>query len=1075
MLNVYLGNFHPDLEDALCNRISDLKKDDPLSAIAVIVPSDRIRLRIKTLFAVERGINLIGVHFLTFHSLSLKLYEERYGLIKNLIRDDFFFIEFIRHILKEGVGGADLIRQFSATPEGCTVLWRTLRDLMEARVDPDNIMEAVKEGIFSSEDREKITPLSLLYREFLSRKKIAGISDYYDLPETAERLVPSSAYLGKFKEIIYYGFYDLTQIQYDIFCAVVQHYSATLFFPYVEGMPAFTFAGRFYEAYVQRVVSGSKRVTTPPDAGISRHDSNILFPFGHLSNIISTSGAEDEVITAAKAILRLVEKDDYRFHDIGVVARDIDGYIHLIRRIFGAHQIPFVSGASEPVNRFQVAKAVHLLITMPEGNYRRSDIIDLASSPYCRIGMFCPEGIEPRTDIWDLVTRSIGISKGAGEWGRLDRYVNEGLTLRDNEEDEGGRCVVRGVELAGLRRFVSSLMADFALVPPVSSWSDYTERFNLLIRKYIDMPVFVEEAVASLKDFGLISNEVTLSEFIDALRCRLENQRIPVCDEEIAGVQVLDAMAARGIPFKVLFILGMNEKVFPRNIREDPLLRDSARQAMEMALGYKITEKLYGYEEEKLIFYLLLSSAKDRIYLLYQRTDDAGQIKIPSWYISEIKRGYPVKEDKIPRRMTDKFEASEFFSYHLLTPHELSIRLIIEGADPAPAILKFNLNPILYQHGKKTIIHLEDMAAGLSKFDGLTGRIKGYWEGVIRHGTSPTALEMFARCPFSYYARYLLGLRKFERPETIFELPPVEIGNICHSILKRFYMKGIQGIQNGGIEIDRRLAEEADVVFAEFHAANPVRYPVVWEILQERLLTILKSVIEADLSELSVSGFMPYCFEVDVMGYFNATSLPLPDIEGDAGIKEMHDIPLHGVLDRIDIQPDTGLFRIIDYKFKAGTTAKSEDKNLILSAIRGRRLQPPMYILMAIPYLTNTCGVKNPLPDRVSFYYIAPNWPNSPNSPNSQNSIDGKEMGANRAEFPGDCWQSGLSDIGEKIKATAFLLLRGIRDGLYFIVPDLYCKYCDYSAICRKNHLPSRWRAERDRRVKPYYGVRENT
>jgi ATP-dependent helicase/nuclease subunit B len=301
----------------------------------------------------------------------------------------------------------------------------------------------------------------------------------------------------------------------------------------------------------------------------------------------------------------------------------------------------------------------------------------------------------------------------------------------------------------------------------------------------------------------------------------------------------------------------------------------------------------------------------------------------------------------------------------------------------------------------------------------------------------------------------------------------------------------MKGIQNGCIEIDRRLAEEADVVFAEFQEANPVRYPVVWEILQERLLTILKSVIEADLSELSGSGFMPYCFEVDVTGYFNVgsrvmghgsrpSSLTLdpcpmtlvstpPGSEGEAGLKEMHDIPLHGVLDRIDIQPDTGLFRIIDYKFKAGTTAKSEDKNLILSAIRGRRLQPPMYILMAIPYLGNTYGVKNPLPDRVSFYYIAPNWPNSPNWPNWN---DGKEMGANRAGFPGDCWQS---DLGEKIKATAILLLQGIRDGLYFIIPDLYCKYCDYSAICRKNHLPTRWRAERDKRVKPYYGVRENT
>ena len=32
---------------------------------------------------------------------------------------------------------------------------------------------------------------------------------------------------------------------------------------------------------------------------------------------------------------------------------------------------------------------------------------------------------------------------------------------------------------------------------------------------------------------------------------------------ERQGVKVLDAMSARGIPFRALFILGLNEKVFP--------------------------------------------------------------------------------------------------------------------------------------------------------------------------------------------------------------------------------------------------------------------------------------------------------------------------------------------------------------------------------------------------------------------------------------------------------------------------------------------------------------------------------
>jgi len=584
-------------------------------------------------------------------------------------------------------------------------------------------------------------------------------------------------------------------------------------------------------------------------------------------------------------------------------------------------------------------------------------------------------------------------------------------------------------------------------------------------RDYFNAAGSVIETLSSLRSLELVSAEVTLSEFISTFSRSLENMEYKVCDKDIAGVQVLDAMAARAIPFRVLFVIGMNEKTFPRNIREDPLLRDSVRQVMERVLGYKITEKLSGFEEEKLLFYLLINSAKERLYISYQRTDDSGETKIPSWYISEVKMAYPVKEYRIPRRLSDKFTIAELYDYSFLTPHELSTRLILEDTDPTGIMLKFNLNSKLYYHGTKSIAQHEKMKSGLTEFDGITGPAEEYWSHSMERGISPTSLEMFARCPFSYFARHLLGLNKIERPETIFELPPVEIGNICHSILKRFYMKGIQGIQNGGIEIDRRLAEEADVVFAEFQAANPVRYPVVWEILQERLLTILKSVIEADLSELSVSGFMPYCFEVDVMGNFLVRGQGGKDSRGQVILNHLDprtldtlppNIPLHGVLDRIDIQPDTGLFRIIDYKFKMGASARSEDKDIITAAVRGQILQPPMYILMAAEYLKDKEGIENPLCEDVRFYYLAPNWPN----------WNDKKVEDRSRDFPGDCWQSGL---GEYIKSTIKLLLEGIRDGLFFILPGNYCKSCDYSTICRKNHFPTRLRAKKDDKITKAY------
>ena len=47
--------------------------------------------------------------------------------------------------------------------------------------------------------------------------------------------------------------------------------------------------------------------------------------------IINTFGIHDEVATAAKEILRLIDDDKLPFHEIGVVARGFDAYGRVIR------------------------------------------------------------------------------------------------------------------------------------------------------------------------------------------------------------------------------------------------------------------------------------------------------------------------------------------------------------------------------------------------------------------------------------------------------------------------------------------------------------------------------------------------------------------------------------------------------------------------------------------------------------------------------------------------------------------------------------------------------------------------
>src|SRR2546428_6902437 len=95
-------------------------------------------------------------------------------------------------------------------------------------------------------------------------------------------------------------------------------------------------------------------------------------------------------------------------------------------------------------------------------------------------------------------------------------------------------------------------------------------------------------------------------------------------------------MAARGVPFRALFVLGLNEKVFPRSVQEDPFLRDADRAVLARDLGFKIPRKLEGLDEDRLHFAILLRPARDRAALSNQLSDRDVRPMVPSGYPAEL-------------------------------------------------------------------------------------------------------------------------------------------------------------------------------------------------------------------------------------------------------------------------------------------------------------------------------------------------------------------------------------------------------------------------------------------------------
>jgi len=90
-----------------------------------------------------------------------------------------------------------------------------------------------------------------------------------------------------------------------------------------------------------------------------------------------------------------------------------------------------------------------------------------------------------------------------------------------------------------------------------------------------------------------------------------------------------------------------------------------------------------------------------------------------------------------------------------------------------------------------------------------------------------------------------------------------------------------------------------------------------------------------------------------------------------------------------------------------------------------------------------------------AFYLIAPRWVNGP---------------LVIEKFPEEGWEDPYK---ERLQATLRFLLKGIREGRFFIFPDDHCRNCEVRAACRRNHRPSLWRAGNDSAVRSHGELNE--
>jgi ATP-dependent helicase/nuclease subunit B len=226
-MQTILGPFHPFLEDALVREILSAKNADPLNPLLIVVPSTALRRRLKVLLSRERKLSLLSVQLCTFYQLSLRLYDEACGK-RPEPRGDLFFEEALRRMIRARQDGAAAFAGLDERVGGCAALWQTLRDLRDGLVKPEIALAALSEQRYDNHQSGRTAGLLRLLETLLAECRTRAIYSFTDIEKSLIEQVPAAKFLQQFTALFYYGFYDLTQLQVDLFHAVAKSFPTTL-------------------------------------------------------------------------------------------------------------------------------------------------------------------------------------------------------------------------------------------------------------------------------------------------------------------------------------------------------------------------------------------------------------------------------------------------------------------------------------------------------------------------------------------------------------------------------------------------------------------------------------------------------------------------------------------------------------------------------------------------------------------------------------------------------------------------------------------------------------------------------
>jgi len=599
----------------------------------------------------------------------------------------------------------------------------------------------------------------------------------------------------------------------------------------------------------------------------------------------------------AKQIIKLVRDKGLNYNQIAVIAKNIEQESSLVKAIFSKYNIPvFIDEKNELLQNI-IAKYILSIIEIFEKNWTNEAIFN-----YLKLG-FTELEVE---EIYKLENYCVKNGINRSKW-----YNS---TWKENEELR--KTVVE--PLIKLKTEINKNKTVKEITKEIYNFLITQKAYETMEKKIEKLEQQGEIIIANQykNSMQILANtfdeivmifgeeKITFEKYKEILKIGLSYKKLGKIPQALDQVILGDTERTRNHNIKAIFIINVNDGIFPSRGKAEGFLNDKDRETLKengVELANGVLENLY---QEQFNIYRALTTSEEDIFITYPTSDKEGKALRPSSIITKLKKIFVnLQEESDIIKKFDEITTQQATFDELI----INMRKLSKGEE---------INPVWhsaynwYLENKQWKEKLKQAEKGIeytNKAEPINQElIKQLYGNKIK--TSISKLEQYKKCPFSFHLKY--GLKLQEKEE--FKIKPIDTGNFMHEVLDEFFRKEYKIKTLTQTELDEILEEIIDEKL-KLNKNTILTSTPKFRVLTNKLKKVVKQSITYIVEQLKNSEFEILASEVEFS-------------------QDLGNVELVGKVDRLDIGEIEGkqYIRIIDYK----SSAKNIDLNNVLAGVQ---------------------------------------------------------------------------------------------------------------------------------------------